>query len=134
MTAALQQLCHYAGGNPPMNARSLFEANLEEIERAIAQVCRHVRLRGADAEDFASCARLALLADDCAILAKYEGRSSLSSYVAIVVRRLFISQLRAEGRWHPSAEATRRGEAALTLDRLLHYEGRSLAEAMAITK
>jgi len=134
MTAALQQLWHYAGGNPPMNARHLFEDNLDVIERSIAQVCRHVRLHGADAEDFASCARLALLADDCAILSKFEGRSSLGSYVTIVVRRLFISQKRTEGRWHPSAEAMRHGEAAMTLDRLLHYEGRSLAEALAATK
>lgn len=117
-----------------MNARHLFEDNLDVIERSIAQVCRHVRLHGADAEDFASCARLALLADDCAILRKFEGRSSLGSYVAIVVRRLFISQKRAEGRWHPSAEAMRHGEAAMTLDRLLHYEGHSLAEALETTK
>jgi len=117
-----------------MNARRLFEDNLDVIERAIAQVCRHVRLQGADAEDFASSARLALLADDCVILSKFEGRSSLAGYVAIVVRRLFISQKRTEGRWHPSAEAMRHGDAAMTLDRLLHYEGRSLTEALAITK
>jgi RNA polymerase sigma factor (sigma-70 family) len=134
MNVASQQLWHYAGGNPPMSATHLFEDNLDVIERSIAQVCRHVRLHGADAEDFASCARLALLADDCAILSKFEGRSSLGSYVAIVVRRLFISQKRAEGRWHPSAEAMRHGEAAMTLDRLLHYEGRSFAEALALTK
>jgi len=134
MNAAIQQLWHYAGGNPPMNARHLFEDNLEVIERSIAQVCRHLRLHGADAEDFASCARLALLADDCAILSKFEGRSSLFNYVAIVVRRLFFSQKRSEGRWHPSAEAMRHGEAAMTLDRLLNYERRPLAEALAVTK
>jgi len=129
-----KQLWHYDGGNLLMTTRSLFEVNLDVINRAIAQVCRQVRLHGADAEDFASAARLALLEDDCAILRKYEGRSSLASYVAIVVRRLFIGQKRAISRWHPSAEATRRGDAAMTLDRLLHYEGRSLAEALAITK
>jgi len=36
-----------------MNARQLFENNLDVIDRAIAQVCRQVRLHGADAEDFA---------------------------------------------------------------------------------
>jgi RNA polymerase sigma factor for flagellar operon FliA len=117
-----------------MSARHLFEDNLDAIDRAIAQVCRHVRLYGADAEDFSSSARLALLADDCAILSKFEGRSSLASYVAIVVRRLFISQKRSEGRWHPSAEAMRHGQAAITLDRLLNYEGRPFAESLATTK
>ncbi len=112
----------------------LFEANLDVIERAIAQVTHQVRLHGADAEDFASSARIALLGDDCAILRKYEGRSSLMSYVAIVVRRLFLDQKRSEGRWYPSAEATRQGDAAVALERLLHHERRPLSEALRITK
>jgi len=132
MNGALHQMWHYAHGNPPMTGRLLFEKNLDVIDRAIAQVCRHVRLHGPDAEDFASTARLALLEDDCAILRKYEGRSSLASYVSIVVRRLFIAQKRAVSRWHPSAEAVRRGDAAVTLERLLHHEGRPLDESVAI--
>jgi hypothetical protein len=40
---------------------TLFEENLEAIERAIARVCHDVRLEGPAAEDFASVARLALL-------------------------------------------------------------------------
>jgi RNA polymerase sigma factor (sigma-70 family) len=133
MTATPQHLWHYEDGYPHMTIRSLFEENLDVIDRAIAQVCRHVRLHGPEAEDFASIARLALLEDDCAILRKYEGRSSLSSYVSVVVMRLFIGQKRTAGRWHPSAEAVRRGDAAVMLDRLLHHEGRSLDEALAIT-
>jgi RNA polymerase sigma factor (sigma-70 family) len=117
-----------------MHPTQLFEANLEVIERAIVQVSRQVRLHGADAEDFASTARIALLAGDCAILRKYEGRSSLSSYVAIVVRRLFLDQKRSEGRWYPSAEATRHGDAAIALERLIHHERRPLAEALSIAK
>jgi len=133
MNAVSRHLWHYSDGNPSMTGRLLFEKNLDVIDRAIDQVCRHVRLHGPDAEDFASTARLALLEDDCAILRKYEGRSSLASYVSIVVKRLFIGQKRAAGRWHPSAEAVRRGEAAVTLERLLHHEGRPLDEALAIT-
>ncbi|MEA2240272.1 MAG: hypothetical protein QOC81_4996 [Thermoanaerobaculia bacterium] len=117
-----------------MHSTHLFEAKLEVIERAIAQVARQVRLHGADAEDFASTARIALLADDCAILRKFEGRSSLSSYVAIVVRRLFLDQKRSEGRWHPSAEAVRHGDAGIALERLLHHERRPLSEALSIAK
>jgi RNA polymerase sigma factor (sigma-70 family) len=113
---------------------TLFEENLDAIERAIAQVCRSVRLYDADAEDFASAARLALLADDCAILRKWEGRSSFGGYVGIVVRHLFIEQKRSAGRWYASAEATRRGEAVVLLERLLRHEGRSLAEAVTVTK
>lgn len=133
MNAVSRHLWHYSHWNPPMSGRLLFEKNLDVIDRAIGQVCRHVRLHGPEAEDFASTARLALLEDDCAILRKYEGRSSLASYVSIVVKRLFIAQKRAMVRWHPSAEAVRRGDAAVTLERLLHHEGRPLDEALAIT-
>jgi RNA polymerase sigma factor (sigma-70 family) len=112
----------------------LFEANADAIERAIASVCRQVRLRGADAEDFASSARLALLADDCAILKKYEGRSSMTGYIAVVARRLFLNEKRAEGRWHPSTEAIRRGAAAVLFERLLVGQRTPLAEALAETK
>jgi RNA polymerase sigma factor (sigma-70 family) len=115
-----------------MTPRELFEANLAVIERAIARVCRDSSLQGADAEDFASSAKLALLANDHAILRKYEGRSSLATYITIVVRRLLVDQRRAEGRWYASAEAQRRGEEAVALERMMRRDHRSLEEAVAI--
>jgi len=115
-----------------MSACALFDENLESIERAIASVCAEVRLSGADAEDFASSSRLALLADDCAILRKFEGRSSLTTYLTIVVRRLFFDARRAAGRWYPSAEAQRRGPAAVLLERLMMHERRTFAETAEI--
>lgn len=115
-----------------MCSRSLFAENLDAIERAIARVCREARLDRADAEDFASSARLALLGDDCAILRKFEGRSSLPSYLTIVVRRLYVDDRRAAGRWYASAEAQRRGPAAVRLEQLMMRDRRSFAEAVEI--
>ena len=115
-----------------MSACALFDENLEAIGRAIASVCAEVRLSGADAEDFASSSRLALLANDCAILRKFEGRSSLVTYLTVVVRRLFFDARRAEGRWYPSAEAQRRGPAAVLLERLTMHERRTFAETAEI--
>lgn len=115
-----------------MSSRSLFEEHLDAIERAIARVCREARLDRADAEDFASSARLTLLADECAILRKFEGRSSMPSYLTIVVRRLYVDERRAAGRWYASAEAQRRGPAAVRLEHLLMRERRSFAEAVEI--
>ena len=117
-----------------MSSRVLFEENLEVIERAITRVCAEARLNGANAEDFASSARLALLADDCAILRKFEGRSSLPTYLTIVVQRLFIDARRAEGRWYPSAEAQRRGAAAVQLERLIVHERRTFDDAAEIVR
>jgi RNA polymerase sigma factor (sigma-70 family) len=119
-------------GAKSMHPNAVFETHLEAIERAIRFVCRDARLSGADAEDFASSVRLALLANDGAILRKYEGRSSFGSYITVVVRRLLVDQQRAEGRWYASAEARRGGEAALLLDQLLHRDHRTFDEAAAI--
>lgn len=116
------------------NSDNPFEVNLDAIERAIARVCREARLARADAEDFASSTRIALLADDCSILRKFEGRSSLATYVTIVVRRLLVDARRTEGRWYASAEAQRRGDAAVLLERLTRRDGRSLDDAMAAVR
>lgn len=115
----------------PMQLQELFEANLGTIERVIAIVCRRARLFGADAEDFASEARLALIENDYAILVKYEGRSSLDTFLTVVIQRLLAdSRTRAKGRWHASTEATRIGPAAVLIETLIRRDGRSLDEAI----
>ncbi len=123
-------LWHY--GSPAMLPRSLFETHLALIERAIQRVCHDARIAGADADDFASSVKLALLANDSAILHKHEGRASFATYITVVIRRLLVDQLRTEGRWYVSAEAKRRGDAAILLDRLLHRDHRTFEEAAAI--
>jgi RNA polymerase sigma factor (sigma-70 family) len=117
-----------------MSGRVFFEENLEAIDRAIARVCREMRLDGANAEDFASSVRLALLANDGAILQKFEGRSSLPTYLTIVARRIFYDQRRASGRFYASAEAHRRGPAAVELERLIVHERHSFNDAAEIVR
>lgn len=121
---------HY--GSPAMLPRSLVETHLALIERAIRRVCRDARIEGEDANDFDSSVKLALLANDGAILQKHEGRASLATYITVVIRRLLVDQLRTEGRWYASAEAKRRGDAAILLDRLLHRDHRPFEEAAVI--
>ncbi|MEA2328396.1 MAG: hypothetical protein QOE68_3355 [Thermoanaerobaculia bacterium] len=118
-----------------MNAEELFGANLNLVDRVIAGVSRRAGLRDADAEDFASIARLALMENDYAILRAYEGRSSLGTFLTIVVQRL-LSRERARiwGRWHPSAEAERLGAAAVLLEKLLSRDGRSLDESAPLVR
>ncbi|HEX6098193.1 MAG TPA: sigma-70 family RNA polymerase sigma factor [Thermoanaerobaculia bacterium] len=113
-----------------MNPRELFLSNLATIERVIAIVCRRGGLFAADAEDFASEVKLALIEDDYAILRKYEGRSSLDTFLTVVVQRLLAdSRMRAKGRWHASTEAQRLGPVAVQLETLVRRDGRSLDEA-----
>jgi RNA polymerase sigma factor (sigma-70 family) len=118
-----------------MNPSELFGANLKLIDRVIAGVCRRSGLRDADAEDFASTVKIALMENDYAILRSYEARSSLGTFLTIVVQRLLASErTRLWGKWHPSAEAQRLGPAAVLLDKLLTRDGRSIDEAIPFVR
>ncbi|MEO8033285.1 MAG: sigma-70 family RNA polymerase sigma factor [Acidobacteriota bacterium] len=113
-----------------MNPQEVFLANIDMIERVIAFVCRTNRLNTTASEDFASEVKLALIANDYDILRKFEGRSSLSTFLTTVIQRLFYQQRVKEwGKWRPSAEARRMGEKAVTLERLLTRDGFSFSEA-----
>lgn len=114
-----------------MNPEELFRANLPLIDGVIDGVCRRARLRPEDAEDFASSAKIALMEDDYAILRKYEARSSLTTFLTVVVQRLLVDErMRSYGRWHPSAEAKRMGETAVLLETMLHRDRRPLDEVV----
>src|SRR5260370_7792036 len=116
-----------------MNPGDLFRANLSLIDRTIDRICRRSRLFGPDAEDFASDVRLALIADDYDVLGKWEQRSSLATFLAVVVQRMLADhRVKAYGRWHPSAEAQRLGEAAGALERLLRRARRPVEEAIPL--
>jgi RNA polymerase sigma factor (sigma-70 family) len=118
-----------------MNPGDLFRANLALIDRTIDRICRRSRLFGPDAEDFASDVRLALIADDYAVLRKWEERSSLATFLAVVVQRMLADhRVKAFGRWHPSAEAQRLGEAAMVLERLLRRDRRTVEEAIPLVR
>jgi RNA polymerase sigma factor (sigma-70 family) len=118
-----------------MNPEELFRANLDLIERVIAGVCRRAGLRDADAEDFSSTAKLALIENDYAILRGYEGRAPLGAFLAVVVQRLLSREwVRLRGRWHASAEAERLGAAAVLMEKLIVHDGRSLDDAVDIVR
>jgi len=122
-----------AGPPSVMKSRELFESSLSTIDSVIAAVCRRARLRGADAEDFASSVRVRLLENDCAILHRYEGRSSLAGYLTVVISRMLSDErIHSLGRWYPSSEATRLGPAAVLLEQLLLRDRRSIEEAVPI--
>src|SRR5260370_16522211 len=118
-----------------MNPGDLFRANLSLIDRTIDRICRRSRLFGPDAEDFASDVRLALIADDYDVLGKWEQRSSLATFLAVVVQRMLADhRVKAYGRWPPSAEAQRLGEAAVALERLLRRDRRTVEEAIPLVR
>lgn len=116
-----------------MSPEELFRENLPLIERVIAGICRRSGLRDADAEDFGSTVKLELIENDYAILRGYEGRAPLGAFLAVVVQRMLSREwVRLRGRWHPSAEAERSGEAAVLIEKLTVHDGRSVDEAVEI--
>jgi RNA polymerase sigma factor (sigma-70 family) len=111
----------------------LFLAQMETIERAIRQVCRRGSLRDEDAEDFASYVMLKLIEKDYCVIRKYERRSSFAGYIFVVVQRFLLDYRNAQwGKWHASAEATRLGEVAVTIEAMLHRDGRTLDEVFPV--
>src|SRR5262245_14652155 len=110
---------------------SLFLASLPEIERVRRFVARRHRLSLSEADDFCSEVNLAIIRADYAVLASFQGRSSLRTYLTTVIQRLFLDYRRKLwGKWRPSAEATRRGALAVRLEILMHRDGLTFEEAV----
>jgi RNA polymerase sigma factor for flagellar operon FliA len=118
---------------PAPTGEALFLSQLAVIERVISFVSSRHHLPGVEADDFASHVKLKLIEDDYAILRKFQGRSSLRTYLTVVIQRLFLDyRISAWGKWRPSAEATRAGEVAVLLERLTGRDGYGFEEACAL--
>jgi RNA polymerase sigma factor (sigma-70 family) len=122
-----------AASGSTMTGAEVFASQLALIERVIQWVCARRSLRGADAEDFASTVKLRLIENDYEILARFEGRSSLKTYVTAVINRLYIDhQNQRFGKWRPSAQARRLGPVALRLECFMYRDGLTFEEACGV--
>jgi RNA polymerase sigma factor (sigma-70 family) len=107
----------------------------ELINQVIAFTARRHRFNASDAEEFGSLVRLKLVENDYAILRKFEKRSSLRTYLTVVIKRLCLDFRTAQwGKWRPSAEATRQGPVAVLLERLTSRDGYSFSEACELVR
>jgi RNA polymerase sigma factor for flagellar operon FliA len=114
-----------------MNLESLYKQHLALIERIARNVAHRHHLNPDDCAEFVQVVRVRLFDDDYAILRKFEGRSSMSTYLTTVIGRLYNEWRVGEwGKWRPSAEAKRLGNTAITLERLLTRDGMTFSEAV----
>ena len=108
-----------------------FLAHLEQVERIIAFVARRRRLDAGEVDEFASVVRLKLIENDYEVLRRFEGRSSLKTYLTVVIQRFYLDyRVSTWGKWRPSAGARRLGPTAVLLERLTARDGMSFPEAV----
>jgi len=114
-----------------IDPQELFLSNLDAIDRAIAYVCHRNHLSPQDGEELGSEVKTKLIEGNYAVLRKFEGRSSFSTYLTTVIQRLYFQwRVQMWGKWRPSAEAKRLGEKAITLERMLTRDGFTYGEAL----
>ena len=101
------------------------------MNRLVRFVARRHHLCASDIDEFASYARFKLVDREFAILRKFEGRSSISTYLGVVIERLCLDFCVAKwGKWRPSASARRLGPVAILLEQLTVREGITFDEAV----
>jgi RNA polymerase sigma factor (sigma-70 family) len=110
---------------------ALFLANLPVIDDVVRQICRRHRLSAAEADDFRSDVRLHFIDRNYDVLRRFEGRSSLATYITVVIQRQFLDHRNhLWGKWRPSAEARRLGPIAILLERLVIRDGWTSEQAL----
>ena len=139
MDTSIDKLCNHAQNRhtppKPVDLEAIYLANRTAIEQAIRNVCRRQRLSAADGEEFASVVHLRLITDEYAVLRKFEGRSSLRTYLITVVTHVYLDWRNARwGKWRPSEGAKRKGALAVQLERLLTRDGLGFEEACEVLR
>jgi RNA polymerase sigma factor (sigma-70 family) len=109
---------------------AMFLANLATIERVIRDVCQRQAVTGFEADEFASEVKLRLIDRGYAVFRAFQQRSSLRTYLTIVIQRIYLDyRNRVWGRWRPSAEARRLGPIGVRLETLMTRDGFSFNQA-----
>ena len=121
------------GGRSVRDPEALFTSQLDFIRRVVRHVAARRMLDPQDRDDFESEVHLKLIGDDYAVLRRFEGRSTLATYLITVIQRVFLDfQIRRWGKWRPSAAARDLGPLAVELEHLMQHEGRSFDDACSI--
>lgn len=124
---------HPAESSNRMDAEEFFRQHLTVIGQIAESVCRRNGVNHHDAEDFASDVRLRLCEDDFAVIRKFQGKSSFTTYLTVVINKRFLDHRRhIWGKWSPSSQARRLGVVAMLLETLVYRDGCSFDAACRI--
>ncbi len=115
----------------PARGRAILEEHFDFIQRRLRHLSRRSGLPETEAEEFRSWALLKLVEDDYRILARWQGRSSLATYLGVVLVNLMRDyRTHVWGKWRASAAALRQGPEGVLLECLMGRDGLSLDEAI----
>ena len=113
--------------------REIFESRLSVIKEQIARTAANHWLDPEESEDFFSFVMLKLIENDYARLGKFQGASSLPTFLHTVIGRLLLDfRCQKWGKWRPSSRARQLGPTATLLESLLYRDGFSFPEAAGI--
>lgn len=118
--------------SPPANrGRELLESNFDLIQQRLKHLSRRSGLPDHEAEEFCCWALLKLVEDNYRVLSSWQGRSSFSTYLTVVLVNLMRDyRTHLWGKWRPSAEARRQGGEAILLENIWLRDGLPLDEAI----
>lgn len=104
---------------------------LPVIKDVVRDLGRRYHLSRDEQEEFEGAVHQRLIDADYAVLRRFEGRSSLATFLRTVITRQWLDQRTREwGRWRPSADAVRLGPTAVALERLLERQRLPLEQAI----
>jgi RNA polymerase sigma factor (sigma-70 family) len=116
-----------------MDAEQLFQQHLQVIDHIAQSICRRNGVHEHEAEDFASDMRLKLCENDFAVIRKFQGKSSFTTYLTVVITKGFLDyRRRIWGKWTPSSRAKRLGAVAILLEKLVYRDGCTFDSACQI--
>ena len=108
-----------------------FVEALPLINSVIDLICRRKCLPDGDDDEFRSVSMMKLIENDYEVLRRFAGRSSLRTYLMIVLQRVLLDyRVREWGKWRPSVEARRCGPLAVRLEQLTVRDGMTVDEAI----
>jgi RNA polymerase sigma factor (sigma-70 family) len=110
---------------------SLLVQHLGHIDRVAGGMARRHQLSSSDTDELKSVVRFKLIDKDFAILKKFQGRSSITTYLTVVVERLCLDFFNERwGKWRPSSAALKLGATAIQLEQLVARDSLSFDEAV----
>jgi RNA polymerase sigma factor (sigma-70 family) len=109
------------------------EDRLTLISHVARKIASARRLTVEDARDFSQTVHLKFLEGEYQVFARFEGRSSLETFLTTVVTRMLQDWRNQKwGKWRPTATAVRLGATAIALERLTARDGFTFNEAIEI--